>query len=575
MNPFSFVNLVVFRKFWSIAKLYWVSSEKKGAWTLLLTLGVLLIAYTQLSVLLNQAQGGLISTLAAKDETAFWQTVGKFLLVLVIYVPLFAGFSFTQSKLGLYWRRWLTTNFLNKYFQKRHFYELAIKNKEIDNPDQRISEDIRSFTQDSLLFLLVVVQSVLQVIAFSAVLWSISQKLVIFLLVYAIMGTLITTGVFGKKLVNLNFSQLQKEANFRFGLVRIRENAESIAFYRGENQEKNNLNNLFTDLFNNFNSLIIWQELYLGLFVNTFEFLPYVIPAIVVAPSVLSGDLEVGKVSEATGAFARVFFSLNIIVSRFQSLTNFAAGIDRLSGLNEFLVINEKEQLLTKSSTTKRTIDTIENGNLEIKNLTLQTPNYHNTLMENVSFQLTNGQGLLIMGASGCGKSSLLRAIAGLWNSGTGAITRPELDKILFLPQRPYMIIGTLRQQLIYPAIDLDTSDEKLQEILELVNLKDLAEKFGGFEVEKDWGDVLSLGEQQRVAFARILVNQPQYAILDEATSALDANNETFLYRHLLKTNTTFVSVGHRDSLKQYHQFLLKISEDKSWQLETINNYQV
>lgn len=571
MNPFSFVNFVVFRKFWAIAKLYWISSEKKGAWTLLLTLGVLLIAYTQLSVLLNEAQGGLISTLAKKDETAFWQTVGRFLLILVIYVPLFASFSYTQSKLGLYWRRWLTNNFLSKYFHKRHFYELAIKNKEIDNPDQRISEDIRSFTQDSLMFLLVIVQSILQVIAFSAVLWSISPKLVIFLLFYAVTGTLITTGVFGKKLVHLNFAQLQKEANFRFGLVRIRENAESIAFYRGENQEKTNLTNLFTDLFNNFNSLIIWQELYLGLFVNTFEFLPYVIPAIVVAPSVLSGDLEVGKVSEATGAFARVFFSLNIIVSRFQSLTTFAAGIERLSGLNEFLSVTENEALLGKSSPIKRTIDTIENGNLKIQNLTLQTPNYHNTLIENVSFQLDNGQGLLIMGASGCGKSSLLRAIAGLWNSGTGAIIRPNLEKILFLPQRPYMIIGTLRQQLIYPATNLDISDEKLQEILELVNLKDLAAKFGGFDMEKDWGEVLSLGEQQRVAFARILVNQPQYAILDEATSALDTNNETFLYRHLLETNTTFVSVGHRDSLKRYHQLLLTISEDKSWQLETIN----
>lgn len=174
------------------------------------------------------------------------------------------------------------------------------------------------------------------------------------------------------------------------------------------------------------------------------------------------------------------------------------------------------------------------------------------------------------MGASGCGKSSLLRAIAGLWNSGTGAIIRPELNKILFLPQRPYMIIGTLRQQLIYPATNLDISEEELQKVLELVNLKDLAEQFGGFEVEKDWGEVLSLGEQQRVAFARILVNKPQYAILDEATSALDTNNETFLYQHLLDTHTTFVSVGHRDSLKQYHQLLLKISEDKSWCLETI-----
>ncbi|MGI0479772.1 ABC transporter ATP-binding protein/permease [Geminocystis sp. CENA526] len=564
-------NLNVFREFWLIAKLYWLGKEKKGAITLLVILGLLLIGYTQLSVLLNEAQGGLISTLSRKDETEFWQTVFKFLLVLVLYVPLFAGFSFTQGKLGLYWRKWLTEHFLNNYFLNRSFYQLAVKNIEIDNPDQRISEDIRSFTQDSLLFFLVIIQSVLQVIAFSVVLWSISQQLVIFLLVYALAGTLITTGVFGRKLVSLNFNQLQKEANFRFGLVRVRENSESIAFYQGESQEKGNLNNLFIDAFNNFNALLVWQELYLGLFTNTFEFLPYVIPAIVVAPNVLSGDLEVGKVSEATGAFLRVFFSLNIIVSRFQSLTSFAAGIDRLSSFYNFLLGQKTPDLLTKNNLENRTIDTIVDEQLSIEHLTLQTPNYQNTLMENVSVNLPQGKGLLIMGSSGCGKSSLLRSIAGLWNAGTGAIYRPELDKMLFLPQRPYMIIGTLKEQLIYPSVEKNISEEELQQVLNLVNLPHLAEKFGGFEVEKDWGEVLSLGEQQRVAFARILINKPEYAILDEATSALDSNNEANLYQHLLETNTTFISVGHRESLKNYHQLLLKISEDKSWQLSSIN----
>ncbi|MBL1209941.1 ABC transporter ATP-binding protein/permease [Geminocystis sp. GBBB08] len=565
-------NFSVFSRFWAIAKLYWLGNEKKGAFTLLIVLGLLLVGYTQLSVLLNTAQGDLISTLSAKNETKFWETVLRFLVILVVYVPLFAGFSYTQSKLGLYWRKWLSEHFLDKYFSNRSFYQLAAKNIDIDNPDQRISEDIRSFTQDSLLFLLVVVQSILQVIAFSFVLWSISQKLVIFLLVYSLVGTLIATGVFGKKLVSLNFSQLQKEANFRFGLVRVRENSESIAFYQGESQEKNNLNNLFTDLYKNFNALIIWQELYLGLFINTFEFLPYVIPAIVVAPSVFSGDLEVGKVSEATGAFARVFYSLNIIVSRFQSLTTFAAGINRLSSFYQFLSPEEKADLLTKKNLENRIIDTIENGQLAIEHLTLQTPNYQNTLMENVSFNLPQGKGLLIMGTSGCGKSSLLRAIAGLWNSGTGAIFRPELNKMLFLPQKPYMIIGTLREQLIYPSLTKKITENELQNILNIVNLPHLAEKFGGFEVEKDWGEVLSLGEQQRVAFARILINQPQYAILDEATSALDAKNEANLYKHLLETNTTFISVGHRESLRTYHQILLQISDNKLWQLSKIND---
>lgn len=563
-------NLSIFSRFWQIAKLYWLGEEKKGAFTLLGILGILLIAYTQLSVLLNKYQGGLISTLAAKNESEFWQTVINFLLVLIVYVPLFASFSYSQNKLGLFWRRWLTNHFLNKYFTNSAFYQLASKNIDIDNPDQRIAEDIRSFTQDSLLFLLVIIQSVLQVIAFSAVLWSISQNLVLFLVIYSLIGTLIATGVYGKKLINLNFAQLQKEANFRFGLVRVRENAESIAFYRGESQENNHLKQLFTNVFNNFNALIIWQELYLGLFVNTYEFLPYVIPAIVVAPSVLSGEIEVGKVSEATGAFARVFFSLNIIVSRFQSLTTFAAGINRLFGFYQFLEPNQKDSLLNLDKPENRTIDTIKNDQLAIEHLTLQTPNYQNTLMTDVSFNLPPEKGLLIMGTSGCGKSSLLRAIGGLWNSGTGAIFRPESDKMLFLPQRPYMIIGSLRQQLIYPSVEKNISEEKLQEVLNLVNLPDLADKFGGFEIEKNWAEVLSLGEQQRVAFARILINQPEYAILDEATSALDSKNEASLYEHLLDTKTTFISVGHRESLRNYHDLLLELLEDKSWRLTTI-----
>lgn len=569
MNIF---NFNIFSKFWAIAKLYWLGNEKKGALTLLAILGILLFAYTQLSVQLNTIQGELITYLSNKDKTKFWETVKNFFIVLVIYVPLFAGFSYVNSKLGLYWRKWLTNRFLNRYFSNRAFYNLSNFNTDIDNPDQRISEDIRSFTQDSLSFFLVIIQSILQVIAFSVVLWEISQKLVFFLIIYSLLGTLITTGVFGRKLVDLNYKQLQKEANFRFGLVRVRENAESIAFYRGEEQENQNLSNLFTNVFNNFNSLIIWQELYLGLFTNTYEFLPYVIPAIVVAPSVFSGEVEVGKVSEATGAFFRVFYSLNIIVSRFQSLTTFAAGINRLSSFYQFLQSekNYSQINLQKEDFSPTIISKIEENQLSIKNLTLQTPNYQRTLIQDLSLELPIGKGLLIMGSSGCGKSSLLRAIAGLWTSGSGIIYCPKLEDILFLPQKPYMILGTLKQQLIYPNVDLEISEQELQLILENVNLPDLATRFGGFEVEKDWSEVLSLGEQQRVAFARILITKPKYAILDEATSALDLKNEASLYEHLVETNTTFVSVGHRESLQKYHQFLLEIIPDEHCNLTKI-----
>ena len=560
------INFTVFKRFWAIAKLYWFGEEKKGAITILGLLLILLIAYTQLSVILTQQQGNIISSLSAKDPSRFWQTIQIFLGVLVVYVPLFANFNYVQSKLSIYWRRWLTYYFLGSYFNNRAFYELGNFNTKIDNPDQRISEDIKSFTEESLYFLLVVLNSVFQVAAFSVVLWNISPLLVILLFIYALVGTLVTTGIFGKTLVKINFDQLKKEANFRFGLVRIRENSESIAFYRGEQQERNKLRQIFTEVFRNFNLLILWKELYLGLFTNTYEFIPYILPAIIVAPTVFSGEFEVGKVTEAQLAFARIFASLNIIVGRFQSLTAFAAGINRLYFFAEYL--DKTKSLSNDKRSDYPTIHTIENSRLAIKQLTLQTPNYQRTLFQNLSVKLQPGRGLLIMGASGCGKSSLLRAIAGLWNSGTGVIVRPDLDKMLFLPQRPYMILGTLRSQITYPQANSQVDDKFIYQVLRQVNLPDLAERFGGLDVEKDWADVLSLGEQQRLAFARILINKPEYAILDEATSALDVQNEKSLYRHLQQTNTTYISVGHRPTLVEYHHILLRILNQDRWEME-------
>jgi putative ATP-binding cassette transporter len=559
------LNLHFFTRFWAVAQIYWRSEEKKGAISIFLLLIILLVFYTQLSVMLNTQQGDIFSSLAAQDGKRFWRTIWGFLGVLIIYVPLFASFNYCQDKLGLYWRRWLTHHFLERYFSNRSFYNLSFFNSDIDNPDQRISEDIRSFSQASLNFFLLIAESIFTIIAFSVVLWKISQVLVFFLIVYGIVGTAITVGIFGYKLVKINFDQLRKEADFRFGLVRIRENAESIAFYQGENQESNQLKQLFKRAFDNYNILIIWQDLFLGIFQNIYEFIPYILPAVIVAPSVLSGDFEVGTVREAQGAFLRIFFALNIIVGQMQSLTSFAAGIDRLYTFHEYL---EKTQIKpVKGVLEQPIIDIIIDERLAIEHLTLQTPNYQRTLFRDLSVSLEPGQGLLVMGTSGCGKSSFLRAIAGLWNAGTGAIIRPNLNQILFLPQRPYMILGTLREQLLYPQNNVKISDAELQRVLQLVNLPDLGERFGSFEAEKDWSEVLSLGEQQRIAFARLLLFKPRYAILDEATSALDIHNEENLYKHLLETETTFISVGHRPSLKQYHQLILEFIDEEKWEV--------
>ena len=588
------LNFKVFRRCWAIAKPYWFSEEKRNARGLLALIAICLLAYTGLSVVLNNQRGAMISALAATDESRFWQTVLIFIGVLVVYAPLFAGYTYLRDRLCLEWRRWLTSRFVDRYFSDRAFYRInqniavpgsvvsAIPDAGIDNPDQRIAEDVKNFTQESLSLILVITDSLFTIIAFSGVLWGISSELVIFLVLYALIGTLLTVGIFGKPLVRLNFEQLKREADFRFSLVRIRENAEAIAFYQGETQESTGVKERFLSAFDNYKRLLFW-ELNLNGVTNAYEFLPYVLPAIVVAPAVFSGAVEVGKVSEAQGAFIQVFFSLNVIVARFQALTAFGAGIDRLYDFTESLghlgeidspdlgILQEPQALSDEDETQSTSLSQhpeIQQAiapTLALQNVTVQTPNYQRTLIKDLSLTMSDSTSLLVVGPSGAGKSSLLRAIAGLWTSGTGTIQRPELRNLLFLPQKPYMILGTLRQQLLYPYPDVEKTDEQLKEVLSQVNLADLDERFGGWDEELEWGDVLSLGEQQRLSFARVLLHQPTYAILDESTSALDQDNEATLYQALEKIPTTCISVGHRSSLEAYHQTILRLTEDGKW----------
>ena len=547
-------NLTIFRQFWSIAKSYWSSDEKWRARGLLLLVVLLSLGYTGLSVLLNSKRGELISALSVRDEARFWQTILIFAGTLVVYAPLYAGYVYLRDRLALNWRRWLTDYFIDRYFHNRAFYNLN-QDATIDNPDQRITEDVKSFTQESLTLLLAVVDSLLAIAAFSSVLWGISQPLVLFLVVYALIGTFTTIGVFGQPLMRLNFEQLKKEADFRFSLVRVRENAESIAFYQGEQCESTQIKSRFIEVFDNFKRLIFW-ELNLNILTNAYEFIPFILPAIVVAPGIFAGELEVGKVTEAQGAFIRIFFSLNLIVARFQSLATFGAGVDRLF---TFLASLDPEPVsIDPTTATKIEIKTADH--LSIERMTLQTPDYQRILVKDLSLKLATGQGVLVKGPSGCGKSSLLRAIVGLWDTGDGTISRPPLNQMLFLPQKPYMVLGTLRDQLLYPITDLNVDDLQLQQVLIQVNLPDLAQRHSGFDSEQNWAEVLSLGEQQRLIFARLLIHKPSYAILDEATSALDTENEQLLYQQLQASGTTFLSVGHRESLSNYHQSVLELT---------------
>lgn len=548
------LNLQAVKQFWALAKLYWLGDEKQGVFALFAILGVLLFTNTQVKVFLNAMQGDLISALASRNSNRFWQVILVALVWIIISSLLNSCYGYVRETIGLYWRRWLTHRLLNQYFSERAFYDLSNFHKDdIDNPDQRIAEDVANFCQQSMQFLVNIIESILVVSAFSLILWSIDPNLVFALIAYSILAYAITIGFYGRKLTQLNFAQIKKEADLRFGLIRIRENAESIAFYNGISQEANKIKFIFSHVFQNLQRLITWSEVYLNLFKHQFGYLPVIIPALIMGSQVLSGKIEVGKVAEAGGAFGQVAFSVNLIMYQFEKFTKFAASINRLYVFSEYFKRGKRAAVNTEK------IQIVKDNRIAVDNLTLQTPNSQKTLFKNLSFALQTGQGLLIMGESGCGKSSLLRSLAGLWNSGTGVIVRPELSEILFLPQRPYMILGTLREQLLYPDAKVDLSNEELHQILKKVKLSYLVEQFGGLNVEKDWSDVLSLGEQQRLAFARILVTKPKYTILDEATSALDVNNEEHLYHLLVETGTTFISIGHRPSLEKYHQIIVTL----------------
>jgi putative ATP-binding cassette transporter len=293
-----------------------------------------------------------------------------------------------------------------------------------------------------------------------------------------------------------------------------------------------------------------------------------ILPSAIIAGRVISGELEVGRAIQAAGAFAAILSALTVIVDNFDSFSKFAAGIDRLQGFARFLAGREGGPPTAGDS-----IAFVQDSRLAIENLTLDTPNRARTLIKDLSLTINPGEGLMIVGASGCGKSSLLRAIAGLWRAGSGRIIRPDSGEMLFLPQRPYMLLGSLRSQLLYPLGDRDKADEELLRSLESVNLPDLAAQSGGLDAELDWAKVLSVGEQQRVAFARVLLSAPRYAILDEATSALDIANEDSLYRQLAASNTTLLSVGHRPSLVKYHAQVLELTGNGGWQLHAASDY--
>ena len=559
------LNLRFVRRTLRLARPYWGSDEKTKARGLLLILFLLLVGYTWFAVLFNQQSGEFTSALAARNAHRFWRSIRVFFTLLVIGVPIDAYYYYVRNTLALHWRRWLTNRYLNRYFAHRAFYHLVTKT-EIDNPDQRIADDIYSFTQQSLTFVLVFANALFQLIGFGRVLWSVSTSLVWILFLYAAIVTLTTFKIFGEKLVFLNFTQRRREADFRFGLVRVRENAESIALYGGERMEKHHLHGVYAKLFDNAKRVIRWS-LGLNFFYFGNNYLTLVLPILIIAPRVLSGQIEVGRVVEATGAFGAILAALTILIDNLEDLSRFAASVSRLETLEHAIAASAAPPGSSKIR--------FEEGEDFDLHFTLQIPNSDRILIKDLDVAIRSGEGLMIVGPSGLGKSSLLRAIAGLWDTGSGWLRRPPHQDVLFLPQHAYMPAGSLRVQLNYPHLERKVSDDDLRAVLKQVNLPDLEAECGGFDRELDFEKVLSAGERQRLALARVLLNNPRFVLLDEATSALDTENEMDLYEKLAAAHTTLISVCHHPALAKFHSHILELRPGGQWKLHAARDFRV
>lgn len=551
-------HLGILRRLAQLSKAFFIDANRRETRLLVAIMLGLCLAVGVVQVLVSYAGRNFITSLVQRDSAGFYRNLWIYIATFAIAVPIGVFYRYTSERLSLLWRQWMTHLLVKRYFFNRAYYRLRSSSR-VDNPDQRISEDVRSFTTGVLGYLLTLINSLVTLMAFLGVLWTISWKLPVALLIYTTLGTGLSI-LIGHRLVGLHFKQYQKEADFRYSLIRVRDNAESIAFFRGEKREHRDLVARFAEVVTNTMRIIGWNRT-LGFFTNSYNYIALILPALIVGPLYMRGMVEFGVVTQAESAFAQVLVALSIVILQFESLSAFAAGIKRLGDLwDELDDFDSEDALMEKDSQ----IALDENaGNLKLSDLTVQTPGGDKILTRKLSFTLPPGESVLIMGASGTGKSSLLRTIAGLWQSGEGSIERPKLNSLIFLSQRPYMVQGNLRAQLVYPQGEEGADDSLIREALKKVNFSEVLERVDGdFDRTVDWTNILSLGEQQRVSFARIFLRKPELAFLDEATSSLDETNERELYQSLRGLGISFVSVGHRSTLKEFHDHLIVLNKD-------------
>lgn len=472
--------------------------------------------------------------------------------------------SYVISALSIRWRRWLTTHYTERYLNESTYYRLQLTDQKTDNPDQRIAEDLNSFVTLTIGIVVRMITSTAMLVTFSIILWGLSSRvenvtvgdftfslpdgyLFYLALIYAVCGTVITF-IIGKPLALLHFRQQRFEADYRYSLIRLRENAEAVALYKGEKEESTRLNSYFGDVVKNYIYLINRTKS-LEFFTFGCDQLAVIFPILVASPLYFAKIITIGSLMQINSAFSRVYSSLSVIMSLFPELATWKAVIDRLALF---------EKSMKKSLQLSKPDVRYEAESVRIDNLSITKPN-GTALISNLNLQLKNGDRLLIKGPSGVGKSTLLRAVAGIWPYSSGSVTLPESKKVLFLSQKPYMPMGTLAQTICYPSAEF--SDEKyLASLLEKVGLEHLVPYLN---TEDQWGLVLSLGEQQRIAFLRAIINRPDVIFMDEVTSAMDEPNESKLYAMLkdeLK-DSIMISVGHRSTLENMHNRILDFTD--------------
>lgn len=556
-------------------------------WALLALVLVFIVVVNVMNVVIANVSQLFTNALNSKQEIEYYKWLYLYAMVFVVAIPIVGTNGWIRQVLGAHWRRWLAFFLGEKYLSSvtRAYYHINGRG-DIDNPDERIHEDVRNFCDAALALLISVLGSLITLVAFSGELWGMSKDLTWMVIFYSIAGTLVTLWL-GRRLAFLNGMQLRHEADFRFSLTRVRENTESIAFYGGEAKELAKSKGRFAFLYRNYRRLIGSQR-NLNYFTVGFDYVVVIIPSLVLAPLYFKGQIDVGAITKATFAFRMVLRSLEIIISEFTSIAKFSANVHRIGSfveaLDKPLAFEQKERVVT-----------VFGEQIEFRGVTIRTPDGARTLVEDLKFKLASGGSILIAGPSGCGKSSILRVIAGLWSNGLGVVTRPEqrqgMNNILFLSQKPYMTLGSLREQIIYPNVSATPSLEELKTTLERVNLgkvvsnvRDALAKATSsdpgqisdedvFAAELNWADIFSGGEQQRLALARLLFAKPKIAILDEATSALDVKNEALFYQNLRNSGTAFLSVGHRPTLAKQHDIVLELDGKGGYALLSPDEY--